>query len=448
MSIAATYESATSFTATVDANGNTDLTGQCAVGTRIRAHCGTDGLKYGVVTAVSYSNPTTTVTMTGDALTANLTSFDHGNDTPASLANHGHTGIADGGLVAMSALTAMIAALPGHYSRNQQWAAKTVSTAADRYTLLSPNRLAVDVEGILLWLTTQQTLVLSDASVWDSTTTDYTVAANRAGKDFSLYACNTSGALTLLVSANTTSPSGYSTTTSRKLGGFHCLCADVGTISGHTLTGYVAGDILPASIWDLQFRPVCSPAGMLYVSGIGKWADIYLASVADSLLVSAFGGTCASGTSSTPFDWYDFTEWFGRIGKYLPKQGEFMAAATGSNEGTNIYGSAAPITTGGHSDTESRRLISNIGCEDCNGAMFQWGCDSGGPYAGASFVSQATTRSTQQGSAYNLSDRVLFGSAWMNSTKCGTRASSWSNSPLLLANTVGARGFADLIRSF
>jgi len=106
MSIAATYVSATSFTATIDTNGNQDLTGQCAVGTRIRAHCGTDGVKYGVVTAVSYSDPTTTMTISGDALTSNLTCFDHGNDTPSSLANHGHTGPADGGVIGTATPTA------------------------------------------------------------------------------------------------------------------------------------------------------------------------------------------------------------------------------------------------------------------------------------------------------------------------------------------------------
>jgi hypothetical protein len=105
MSIAATYVDATQFTAVYDAKGNTDLTGQCAVGTRIRANCGTDGYKYGVVSAVSYSSPTTTVTISGDTLTANLVNFDHGNDSPDTLANHGHTGQADGGTVAHSALT-------------------------------------------------------------------------------------------------------------------------------------------------------------------------------------------------------------------------------------------------------------------------------------------------------------------------------------------------------
>jgi len=334
----------------------------------------------------------------------------------------------------------------GHYSRDQQWAAKTVSTAADRHTLLSPNRLAVDVGGALLGLVTQQTFDLSLPAIWDSTTTDYTVAANRAGKDFYVYACNNSGSLTLLVSANSAYPTGYTATTSRKIGGFHCLCAAVGVISGHTLSGYLAGDILPASVWDLKHRPVSAPEGMVYVAGIGKWADIYLASVADGKLVSVFGGTCADGASSPLFDWYDFTEWFGRIGKVLPGQGEFMAAATGSNEGTNIAGSADPGTTGGHVDTAGRRMISNVGCEDCNGVLWQWLIEAGGPYdTTTAYIDQYTARTSQRGQGYYVPNRGLAGGDWGDGSYCGSRSSNCSNGPLTLHAYVSARGVADAI---
>ena len=95
--IVATYVNATTLTATVDADGIKDLRDQCAIGVKIKADCGADGYKYGVVSAVSYSDPTTTVQITGDDLTSNLVSFWHSNDNPAALVNHGHTGTADGG---------------------------------------------------------------------------------------------------------------------------------------------------------------------------------------------------------------------------------------------------------------------------------------------------------------------------------------------------------------
>ena len=83
------------------------------------------------------------------------------------MANHRHTGPADGGNILASSTetitgtegakavtpkgnaAAIIASVPGHYSRDQRWQAQPVSVAADRYTLLSPNRMAVDVNGTL-----------------------------------------------------------------------------------------------------------------------------------------------------------------------------------------------------------------------------------------------------------------------------------------------------------
>lgn len=335
---------------------------------------------------------------------------------------------------------------PGIYQRDTPFAAKTVSVAADRYTLLTPNRLAVDVSGPILALTSQAALDLSVAATWDATSpTDYTMAANRAGKDFSVYACLVGGtALKLLVSANATTPTGYTALTSRRVAGFHCLCADVGTISGHPLSGYLAGDILPASVWDAKFRPISSPEGMVYAAGVGKWIGIYLTSVLGGALASVFGGTIADGTSAMVFDWYDFSEWFGRIGKRLPTQAEFMAAANGSNEGTNMAGSADPVTTGGHVDTAGIRMVSYIGCEDCCGAMWQWSIEAGGPYGAASWSAQySAARTLQRGSGYNVPNRALLGGHWNAGVVCGSRGSDWHNGPLTLGAHLGARGVAE-----
>ena len=73
----------------------------------------------------------------------------------------------------------------------------------------------------------------------------------------------------------------------------------MGTISGHPLSGWTAGDIIPASFWTLKFRPTCDPEGFLYVDGLGKWVSIYLMSYSNSKLVSTFGGVVADGVSIT-----------------------------------------------------------------------------------------------------------------------------------------------------
>ena len=92
----------------------------------------------------------------------------------------------------------------------------------------------------------------TDVSIDASTNLDTGVLA--AGRDYCIYACSQAGSLVFRTSLNTTYPSGFSATTSRKIGGFHTLCVSVGTNAGHPLSGYVAADVLPASIWDLKHR--------------------------------------------------------------------------------------------------------------------------------------------------------------------------------------------------
>ena len=119
---------------------------------------------------------------------------------------------------------------------------------------------------------------LLDTDTNVSTATNMDTGAVSNGKDYCVYACDNAGALVFLISLATTFPAGYNATTSRKIGGFHTLCANVGTISGHTLTGYLANDILPASIWDLKHRPLSEPAGMVFSEAANIWVDIYLTS--------------------------------------------------------------------------------------------------------------------------------------------------------------------------
>lgn len=197
--------------------------------------------------------------------------------------------------------------------------------------------------------------------------TDLDTGTSAAGTDYCVYAVNDSGTLGFKISANTTWPDGYAATTATKIGGFHTLCVAVGTIAGHTLTDYAVKDILPASIWDLKHRPRSAPAGMVYSQGANIWVDIYLASGTGASTASVFGGTI-----SDTRDWNDFVDDFAAVKKKLLDDGEFQIIAAGSNEETNITGSADPVTTGGHVDTAARRMISNIGVEDCAGVMWQW----------------------------------------------------------------------------
>jgi len=235
----------------------------------------------------------------------------------------------------------LIQASPVHYQRSGLMAVEASSTAAGRKTLVTPAALAVAVNGSMLPFT-QRSIGLDVAASWDSIVTDYTVAANRAGKDFYLYATPAG----LLISANATVPTGYTADTSRKIGGFHCLCLSVGTIASHTLTGFLTGDILPASIWDLNWRPTCSPEGMVFSATADIWVDIYLQSGTAGTTRSINGATMTDTR-----DYWSHGDDLAAVGKRMLYELEFSAVAYGSPEATNIAGSADPITTGMHRDT-------------------------------------------------------------------------------------------------
>lgn len=313
---------------------------------------------------------------------------------------------------------------PGHFARTA-----LPYLDGNNYTLVLTAPFNVNINDIGYTQETDVTLDLSAPASWDDTAaTDWTVAANRAGRDFCLYACDNSGALALLLSANSTYPTGYTADNSRKIGGFHCLCAAVnhettltawaastavscgetrratswdgrlyrcttagttGTtepdwsghavgetvtdgdavwiVEQHALEGYAAGDILPASIWDLLHRPRSAPDGMVYNDQKGVWIDIYPQSGTGSNTSSIYGGTIVRSRT-----WYHLNDDLSIVGKRLLKSSEFITAAAGSNEETNIAGSSNPVTAGGHVDDYGRRLVSNCGCEDCCGVVWHF----------------------------------------------------------------------------
>lgn len=289
----------------------------------------------------------------------------------------------------------------------------------------------------------QVSLDLDTVANWDSAYTGYATAATRSGKDINLYAT----ADALILSPNATVPTGYTVDNSRKILGVHILCVDVGAITGHPLTGFLAGDILPASIWDLLHRPTCKAAGMVYSAQADLWVDIYLQSGTGETTASTYGATITDTRT-----WMDYVDALAAVGKRLLWDGEFQIIAEGSNQRTNIYGSADPVTTGGHVDTANRRMLSTIGCEDCCGAMYQWlqdqqyliasMPDTGDP-AMVWYTMPGSKGSTyKQGSSGDV--KLLAGGPWYAGTGsyCGSRCRLASTVRWLTTSDVAARGCA------
>lgn len=275
-------------------------------------------------------------------------------------------------------------------------------------------------------------------------------ASNRAGKDVYIYACKSGDAESFspdfVVSLNSSAPSGYTTSNSRKIGGFHCLCVGVGTNQAivHPMYGFATGDILPYSMWDLCHLPESDPEGMSFIAPIGIWMDIYGPSWNGSKLVSVYNGTIADGLtkvgSLTGFSGDNFVERFAEVNKRLMTRDEFIVAAQGTPELVNIMGSSDPVTTGGHVMTNGLRCVSKYGIEDCCGVIWQYIGDQYEYYPDYSMPSDTVTNkfltgynwtqesdynsgsdSDRHGNVLGILRRGIVGGCYKNGDNCGPR---------------------------
>ena len=254
----------------------------------------------------------------------------------------------------------------------------------------------------------------------------------------------------------TTYPAGYTADNSRKIGGFHCECANVGTISGHPLTGYLAGDIIPRSIQDLKHRPYGrflpgfawgGPTDFDSLNYAPLWASIYHLSGTGASIASVFG---AAATVSRNF--YDFADDLKNIGARMMTDWEFAQLHSGTPEETNIYGGENPTTVGGHVDTNSRRIISNIGLEDMSGVWWTWLQDQQSYIAGAAYAAAIAfgyenisgTRGSYYGQGtYQAQAAVLAGGPWNSAAACGSRARHANYRRSAVDSAIGCRAVAE-----
>lgn len=263
-----------------------------------------------------------------------------------------------------------------------------------------------------------------------------------AGTDYAVYICDDG---TVRADSNFTAPTGYTTITSRKIGGFHYA---PGGHSGSPGGGNTTPQVNEYSLWDIKFISACpDPRGMVLVAE-SFWSDIYLLGV-DHLTngTSKYGVTIADGSSPpkipTKFggngsnaygslNWWEANEVLRSHGKRSPTYSEFSALAYGTTEANSI--GSDPGTT-----SWSATYLSKWGCNQASGVMWIWGDEFGGGAAAAGWTANTGGR----GSTYQMENAVLFGGDWGAGSNCGSRCSSWNNSPAVSFNIIGARGVCD-----
>jgi hypothetical protein len=252
-----------------------------------------------------------------------------------------------------------------------------------------------------------------------------TGAALANGKDYYVFVCNEGGGeFAVKASLQKDAPDGYAPENAARVGGFHTLCANAGTglayvfggeEKAHPLDGYMAGDILPASVWCLNHRPHSEPEGMVYIDTLDFWCDIYMQSGSGANTKSAYQGAATVNRQYT-----DFVEDQFCVKKSLLNDEEFAAAMLGSNEKTAISGRS---TAGGHSDSAGRRMISAYGVEEGCGWLWQWLATTA-----ASGGSGWTTQSGNKGDFYGECYVLLAGGGWGDGAGCGSRARNANDS--------------------
>jgi len=300
------------------------------------------------------------------------------------------------------------------------------------------------------------------------------------GKDYYLHLIRGGNNLEIKASLNKEAPAGLNPSVAKKIGGFHTLCASAsanmtyvdtadlgsgsdGTTKQHPLNGYVASDILPHSVWCLNHLPYSEPEGMVHISSLDFWCDIYLMSRINGLISSAYQGAIVRSRQ-----YVDFVEDLFSVKKELLSDGEFAAAALGSNEQTAVAGSSEAGATnggaGGRVDTANRRMISIYGCEEMCGSLWQWlRTTSTGGAAGSIYGQTAATptygwfdmtktsygpygQSGGKGSFCGLAAALLAGGDWSGGAYCGSRARYANTARSNASTSFGGRGLSRPMR--
>lgn len=195
----------------------------------------------------------------------------------------------------------------------------------------------------------------------------------------------------------------------------------------HPLSGYSAGDILPESVFCRSFKPnTMFEDAMVYDKATDIVVDIYLQSGTGLNTRSAYNQTHTVNREP-----YNHMGDMLTVGKRLLRDNEFTSIALGSNEGTNINGSADATTVGGHSDTNGKRMISAIGVEEACGYLYQWLQEVSSPGTGTqdNWDSETAISDGQGtfGKEYWTPYVAGAGGGWGAGARCGARCRTFGS---------------------
>lgn len=295
-----------------------------------------------------------------------------------------------------------------------------------------------------------------------SLTADLDVGTKTAGTDYYVYARADS---TFYISANKTISS------DRLIGGFHySLVPENEALTGNKTEADMVNirGINAYSFWDLKFRPISNPEGMVYVGG--KWYDIYLLNSEHIVNgTSKANATIAGGATTNgraipkiPLEyggdgivtygkltWFQVCEIAKAHSKELISYEEFMAIAYGVNEQKSSQTNAYEVVVG--KIEHYSNLTSKYGIEQASGTQWIWGKNVGGNRdEGSIGWAWRTGLTDNRGNIYALHNNhitaVLLGGFRINSISSGSRASLWRHYVWASDESVGCRFACDHLK--
>lgn len=266
------------------------------------------------------------------------------------------------------------------------------------------------------------------------------------GKDYSIFLVpDEELGVDIKISLNKTAPigTGYNTTNTRRIGGFHTECVAVGTIAGHPLSGWLAGDIIPSSVWTLWHKPaVASPSGMYYHKKLDGWRPIYVQSGTMENTTFEYNATVTRSRSG-----WDHEVDLGLVGLEFPTSTQFTIASLGVQPLKAVMGKAESSCTkaGGWKDETGRRMITNEGEESTCGGLWEILRDFAA--VGGSNWSTSGANTLTQPRQWGSINRLVGGGSWDYSGYCGPSSRAGDSPAASVDATVSARGWSRPLRA-
>lgn len=324
------------------------------------------------------------------------------------------------------------------------------------FTKVSPSSFTIPIGTVVL---SGNTAITTSAITTLDLDSDLDTGSKTAGTDYYVYAKSDSS---FYISADKT------ITADRLIGGFHYgLTTEAEALTGNKTEADMVAirGINKYSFWDLKFRPVSDPEGMVHIGG--KWYDIYLLNsehVANG--TSKAGLTIAAGTADAngravpkipleyggdgtvtygAFKWFHAAEVAKANTKELISYAEFMAIAYGVDEGKSSQTNAYETVVGAIEHYPN--LTSKFGIEQAAGVEYIWGADVGGNRDEGSVAWAWRDVADGRGQIYALHDNhitaVRLGGTRDNDVNAGSRASSWGGCVWYSVWNIGCRFACD-----